>query len=143
MNRRKESNVHAIAGLGRAAGPGAGRRRERMYPPRLTTVARATRWAGAALALAAAACGGRPHHNTYQRATMAEQRCCESLAGPARDQCLQELVRVPDPGVQTTSTNQATFECVEDHFVCDPSTGHATQPSAQAQLDCIQDLAQR
>jgi len=143
MNRRKESNVHAIAALGRVAPRSAPSRRGRVYPERLTTVARATRWAFTALLLAAAACGGRPHHNTYERATLAQERCCESLAGPGRDQCLQQIVRVPDPSVQTTSTNQATFECVEDHFVCDSSTGRATQPSAQAQLDCIQDLAQR
>ena len=36
--------------------------------------------------------------------------------------------------------NQSTFACVVDHFTCDPTTGHATKDSAQAQLECIQDL---
>ena len=26
------------------------------------------------------------------------------------------------------------------HCVCDPAKGHATQASAQAQMDCLQDL---
>ncbi|HTJ40601.1 MAG TPA: hypothetical protein VL463_00850 [Kofleriaceae bacterium] len=90
----------------------------------------------------AAACGGHKHQDTYQHATAAEQQCCEHLTGAPRDQCLQSIVRVPDPAVATSSTNQDTFACVEDHFVCDSSTGRATKQSAQAQLDCIADLQQ-
>ena len=111
-------------------------RDRRVYPARLTTVARAT------LCALLAACGGRAHQDTYQHATAAEQQCCEHLAGGARDQCLRGIVRVDDPAVATSSTNQQTFECVEDHFVCDASTGKATRDSAQAQLDCIADLSQ-
>lgn len=108
----------------------------RVYPSRLTTVACATLFA------LLAACGGRAHQDTYQHATAVEQQCCEHLAGAARDQCLGSLVRVDDPAVATSSTNQQTFACVSDHFVCDASTGRATHDSAQAQLDCIADLAQ-
>jgi hypothetical protein len=122
-----------------ATTPGAAAADARMYPSRLTTVARATRLA---FALALAACGGRPHGDTYQHATATEQSCCEQLAGGARDQCLASLVHVDDPAVATSSTNQQTFACVEDHFVCDASTGRATTRSAQAQLDCIADLDQ-
>jgi hypothetical protein len=111
-----------------------------VYPRRPTTVARAPRLA--ALAFLVAACGGRPHGDTYQHATQAEQSCCEHLAGGARDQCLAAVVHVDDPAVATSSTNQQTFGCVEDHFVCDASTGRATRQSAQAQLDCIADLDQ-
>ena len=114
----------------------------RMYPSRLTTVARATRLAFALAAGLAGACGGRPHSDTYQHATAVEQQCCEHLAGAARDQCLASVVHVDDPAVATSSTNQQTFACVEDHFQCDASTGRATQQSAQAQLDCIADLDQ-
>jgi hypothetical protein len=49
-------------------------------------------------------------------------------------------VRVEDQTVARTSTNQATYACVVDHFVCDPSSGRPTQKSAQEQLECIQDL---
>jgi hypothetical protein len=111
-----------------------------VYPRRPTTVARATRLA--AFAILVAACGGRPHGDTYQHATAVEQSCCEHLAGAARDQCLGAVVHVDDPAVATSSTNQQTFACVQDHFVCDASTGRATRQSAQAQLDCIADLEQ-
>ena len=52
------------------------------------------------------------------------------------------IVRAPDPDVARAPANQATFACVQENFVCDPSTGRATAASAQAQLDCIQDLPQ-
>jgi len=71
-----------------------------------------------------------------------QEQCCEHLEGGARDQCLQKIVRVGDPEVAKTKANQQQFACVTEHFVCDPATGHATQASAQAQLDCIQDLEQ-
>src|SRR5262249_37858009 len=85
-------------------------------------------------------CGGSSHHDTYAKATSAQQTCCEHLAGGAPDPGLQHVVRVADPAVARSSTNQATYACVEDHFVCDPRTGQATQVSAQQQMDCLQDL---
>jgi hypothetical protein len=115
----------------------ARRASRRVYPSRLTTVARAPLFA-----LLLTACGGRAHQDTYQHATAAEEQCCEHLTGGARDQCLRGIVRVDDPAVATSSTNQQTFACVQDHFVCDASTGKATRDSAQAQLDCIADLQQ-
>jgi hypothetical protein len=111
-----------------------------VYPRRPTTVARAPRLA--ALAILLAACGGGKRQDSYAHATQAEQACCEHLGGGARDQCLSSLVRVDDPSVQASRTNQQTFACVEDHFQCDASTGRATKDSAQAQLDCIADLQQ-
>lgn len=98
------------------------------------------------IALLAAACGGgggkAKGGDTYAAATSAQERCCEHLAGGARDSCLQQIVRVPDEGVARSQQNQATYACVQEHFVCDPSTGMPTQQSAQQQLDCIQDLPQ-
>ena len=114
--------------------------RRPVYPRRPTTVARAPRLA--AFALLFAACGGADPARTdsYAHAVQAEQACCEHLAGGARDQCLSSLVKVDDPAVRATPTNEQTFACVEDHFTCDASTGRATRDSAQAQLDCISDL---
>jgi hypothetical protein len=91
------------------------------------------------LAAALAACGGGKHTDTYASATGVQEKCCENLSGPGRDQCLQRIVRV-DESARTSSTNQATYECVVDHFTCDSGTGHATQASAQSQMECIQDL---
>ncbi len=92
-----------------------------------------------AVVIALAACGGsKKPDNTYARATSAQQACCEH-AGANRDTCLKDIVRVED-FAQQSAANQATYACVVDHFTCDPATGHATQPSAQAQIDCIQDL---
>lgn len=92
-----------------------------------------------ALALGACGGGGKPK-DTYTRATDVQGACCEHLAGDARTQCLQQVVRVEDPGVAKSSINQQTYACVVDHFTCEPSTGKPTQQSAQAQLECIQDL---
>ena len=124
---------HRIAVLARG-------HREQKRTASRNTVATVTRWWVLVLGLLAA-CGGsdRPS-NTYARATRAQEACCEHLQGPPRDQCLQALVRVDDPAVAATDTNQDTYACVVEHFTCDPRTGHATQASAQAQLDCIQDL---
>ena len=83
--------------------------------------------------------GGKPT-DTYTRSTNLEQQCCEHLTGPGRDSCLGELVRIEDQGVQTSSANQSTYACVTEHFTCDAHTGRATQASAQAQLECIQEL---
>jgi hypothetical protein len=118
--------------------------RERTNTTSSHTVARFSRWwvLLIGLALGAAACGGgdKKRPDTYARASNAQEDCCENLTGPARDSCMGKLVRVDDPQVAATPTNQDTYACVMEHFVCDPSTGHATQSSAQAQLDCIQDL---
>ena len=105
-----------------------------MITPVLATVA---------LTLLGAACGGGgggKTTDTYARGTQVQEQCCENLSGPARDQCLQKIVRVSDPEVAKTPTNQEQYACVVEHFVCDPAKGHATQASAQAQMDCLQDL---
>ncbi|HEY5925789.1 MAG TPA: hypothetical protein VIV11_29080 [Kofleriaceae bacterium] len=95
-----------------------------------------------ALSLLILACGGGggKKKDTYARGTHVQEECCEKLDGPARDQCLQKIVRVSDAEVAKTSVNQEQYACVAEHFVCDPAKGHATQASAQAQMDCIQDL---
>jgi len=114
--------------------------RERRTTAARNTVARILRlW----IALSLAACGGGRRGDTYAKATQAQEQCCEWLRGASRDDCLQKLVRVGDPAVAATSANQDQYACVTEHFVCDPMSGHATQPSAQAQLDCIQDLDAR
>ena len=105
-------------------------KRERSVTPVLTTLC---------LGVLVFGCSGsKKHDNTYAKATSEQQQCCEH-AGANRDSCLQQIVRVED-FAQQSSANQATYSCVVDHFTCDPATGHATQPSAQAQIDCIQDL---
>jgi len=110
---------------------------ERPATPVRATVAAAIRsW----FVLFVVACGGGHHGDTYAKATSAQQTCCEHLSGPGRDSCLQKIVRIDDPGVARSSTNQSTYACVEEHFVCDPQTGHATAASAQQQMDCLQDL---
>lgn len=100
----------------------------------------------AAIALLTGACGGgskTKRADTYVAATSAQEQCCENLgAGGPRESCLANIVRVPDEGVARSQQNQATYACVQDHFVCDPATGMPTQESAQSQLDCIQDLPQ-
>lgn len=94
----------------------------------------------AAVVLVACGCGGSHHTDRYAQATNVQEACCEHITGPARDACLQKIVRVSDPEVARTSTNQSTYACVVEHFTCDTQTGHATAASAQAQMDCIQDL---
>ena len=90
-----------------------------------------------------AACGSR-HDTTdhYTRSVDVQRECCEHLDGPARAACLERIVTFPDEqkDVATSPTNQETFACVQRHFACDRSTGDATVPSKQAQLDCINDL---
>jgi hypothetical protein len=88
----------------------------------------------------ATACGGGKRNDTYARANDVQGQCCQSLGGGARDKCLSDIVRIEDAAIAKSTANQATYACVTKHFVCDPSTGHPTQPSAQAQLECIQDL---
>jgi hypothetical protein len=111
--------------------------REQRATPRGNTVARVLRlW----IVISLAACGGGHRGDTYARATQAQEECCEHLSGATRDECLHKLVRVSDPEVARAPANQDQYACVTEHFVCDPTSGHATQQSAQAQLDCIQDL---
>jgi len=91
------------------------------------------------------ACGGggggkASGSDTYTRATDVQGTCCEHLAGDARAQCLQQVIRVDDPAAAKTSINQQTYACVVDNFTCDPASGKPTQQSAQAQLECIQEL---
>lgn len=110
--------------------------RELLATPLLATVA---------LAVLAAGCGGGgggggKRKDTYAHGTQVQEECCEHLQGPDRDQCLQKIVRVGDPEVAKSDVNQQQFACVVEHFTCDPASGHATQQSAQAQMDCIQDL---
>ena len=111
--------------------------REQRATPHGNTVARVLRiW----IAITLAACGGGHRGDTYARATQEQEQCCEHLSGATRDECLQKLVRVSDPEIARAPANQDHYACVSEHFVCDPMSGHATQQSAQAQLDCIQDL---
>ncbi len=120
----------------------AGAVREARTTPARKTVVTTLRWwvALTATALALAACGGRGGTDTYARGTGVQEACCENLQGVDRDRCLGEVVRVGDPAAAHTATNQQTFACVVEHFVCDPQTGRETKASAQAQLDCTEDL---
>lgn len=97
-----------------------------------------TRLCLAAAAALAAACGGGHRTDHYAAATSRQEACCEKAAD--RDDCLRGIVRAPDPDVARAPANQATFACVQEHFECDAATGRATAASAQAQLDCIQEL---
>ena len=118
--------------------------RERGRTAGSNTVTSVSRWWVIILGAVLAACGGGESHHgdMYARASHAQAECCENLAGDARGQCLGTLVTVDDPAVASTSTNQDTYACVAEHFVCDPASGHATAASAQSQLDCIQDLGE-
>ena len=109
---------------------------------RTTLVTKTSRWWIAASFALLAACsgGGSKKPDTYARANDVQGDCCQHLNGGSRDQCLRGIVRIDDTAVAKTDTNQATYACVVDHFQCNPETGHPTQPSAQAQLECIQDL---
>jgi len=120
----------------------AGAVRERRTTPGRTTVVTALRWwiALTATAILLAACGQRRGGDTYAQGTQVQEECCENLQGPDRDACLAEVIRVGDPGAAGTATNQQTFACVVEHFVCDPQTGRETRASAQAQHDCTDDL---
>ena len=111
------------------------------YRERPATLALAT-VALAALAALTSGCGGggKKSGDTYARGTQVQEKCCEHLQGGERDACLQKIVRVSDPEVAKTSANQSQYACIVEHFVCDPASGHATQASAQAQMDCLQDL---
>jgi hypothetical protein len=118
--------------------------RERATTPGPTTVVTALRWF---VVLTLAACGGgtsrgvaRHPVDTYAAATRYQEACCEHLTSTGRDQCLQGIVRVTDPQQAAVPANQASYACMAESFQCDPQTGHATSQSAQAQLECLQDL---
>jgi hypothetical protein len=93
-------------------------------------------------ALTLGACGGHDtaKKDTYAKGTEVQEDCCEHLAGDARAQCLQGIIRVGEPDVAKSSVNQEQYACVAEHFTCDPAAGHATKASAQAQMDCLQAL---
>jgi len=118
--------------------------RGRRATPWRTTVVPASRWwlalTATALLLVGCRAGGATPTDTHARGTQVQEACCEYLQGAERDRCLAEVVRVPDPAAAQTATNQQTYACVVEHFVCDPSTGRETAESAQAQHDCIEDL---
>lgn len=144
MNIRLASTSLGETGACAAVEPAGTASRERLATIRHTTLGRL----GVAFAaLWLAACGGgdrgpAKRGDTYAAATSAQEQCCEHLAAGAREDCLREIVRVNDEAVARSDANQDTYACVQEHFACDPGTGRATQPSAQAQLDCIQDLPQ-
>ena len=117
--------------------------RERRATSRRNTVVRPLRWWVPLTLALLVACGGggRKRTDTYAKGTDTQAQCCEHLSGADRDRCLSEIVRVEDPEAAKTSTNQATYACVVEHFVCNPQTGKPTVASAQAQYDCIEDQA--
>jgi len=57
--------------------------------------------------------------NDYRTAVAKQEQCCDRLGDPA---------------------TQETFQCVDRYFQCDGASGRATEQSAQAQLDCLNDL---
>ena len=90
--------------------------------------------------LSGLACGGAAT-NYYQTAVVKQEDCCGRLVDPAAvTACREGIPRADNPAAETSPVNQDTFQCVDRYFTCDPATGRATQPSAQAQLDCITDL---
>jgi hypothetical protein len=135
----ERSDAHLEQNQRGRAGRAATRREGSATPPP-TTVVRALRRSLAALAIIlVGACGGNKHSDTHARATNVQAACCEHLQSGERDRCLAEVPKVDDPQIAHHATSQRTFACVAEHFVCDPATGRPTQPSAQAQLECIQD----
>lgn len=93
-------------------------------------------------ALGATLAGCRSNPPNYYRNTLTKQEaCCGRLADPTeKDRCVGEISRVESTAAETSPTNQETFGCIDRYFACDPTTGRATQESAQAQLDCINEL---
>ena len=142
MSHRLDNTSFASSGTCAPSHLASAPDREFSGTPRLATVSFLV---VTGIALLAGACGGggkTKRGDTYVAATSAQEQCCEHLAGGARDSCLQQIVRVPDEAVARSQQNQATYACVQEQFVCNPATGMPTQESAQAQLDCIQDLPQ-
>jgi hypothetical protein len=96
----------------------------------------------AAMTLTAGGCGATAR--SYSSAVSAQEECCGELAdAAARDECRASIRRVDGEAAASSEVNRQTFECVERYFECDPTTGRATRESAQAQLDCIDDLGDR
>lgn len=94
----------------------------------------------AVLGLGALACGGAAA-NYYTSAIEKQESCCDRLADAAeREACRAQIRRVDNEAAANTDVNQETFRCVDRYFDCDPATGRATRDSAQAQLDCLNDL---
>ena len=89
-------------------------------------------------------CGGAQGGGDPYAETITKQRaCCSQLGDPnERAACIDQIVTVDDEDVRGSAENRATFRCIEQNFVCDPSTGQATAASRQAQLDCINDIGQ-
>jgi hypothetical protein len=88
-----------------------------------------------------AACGGSAKSSHYERALSKQESCCQGLQDDKdRANCMENIVRIHDESVEDSQVNEASFRCVEKDFVCDRATGHATQESSQAALDCISDL---
>lgn len=150
MQDRLECNLDYLALRRQAHSTLAGSIREReVTNPSTTLVISSSRnsrfavrrwWLALALAVAACGGGGTRKSDTYAKASDAQGDCCQHLQGGARDQCLAGIVRVDDAEIARNDANQATYACVVQHFQCNPETGHPTQQSAQAQLECIQDL---
>ncbi len=87
------------------------------------------------------ACGSSAKKDHYRKAVGAQERCCQGLQDDrGRAECNEAIVRVADPAAESSDVNDATFRCVERHFVCDPQTGRATQEASQKAYDCISDL---
>jgi len=90
-------------------------------------------------AFAAGACATTAENN-YRKAASLQQTCCNNLTAnqAARNACLADIPRVQ--GEEMSTLNQETFACVVKNFRCDTAAGKATRDSAQAQLDCLNDL---
>jgi hypothetical protein len=96
---------------------------------------------GVALATVACillACGGSAR-NSYRSAIKKQESCCDKLGADQAAECKGGIKRLDAPAEESAPINRTTFYCVDEHFVCDASTGRATRASAQEQLDCLAD----
>lgn len=120
------------------------RKRESLPVPALARERGCTLILAAVLLVQLIGCGGsKPKANPYEKAISKQQACCQGLQDPsARQECEQGIVRLDEPGARDSDVNEQTFRCVETHFVCETSTGKATQAANQATLDCLTDLSQ-
>jgi hypothetical protein len=92
------------------------------------------------LALGIAACAGASRKNYYASALKRQESCCDQIGDPrAAADCRAGIQRVKKQGDESDPMNRQTYYCIDRHFVCDASSGKATQASAQEQLDCIND----
>jgi len=100
------------------------------------------RIAAAMLVLTAIGCGAATSRSRYASAVSEQEECCDGLAdAAARAECREAIRRVDSEAAADADVNRQTFECVDRYFECDAATGRATRESAQAQLDCLDDLA--